>query len=253
MKTKKYFPTEKVVIITGGAGQLGSMMCKHFDELFNLVYMADLSKELCESKIKELSLKNTRALELDITSINSIKRGFRQVMKEQGRIDILVNNAGIAVFTSFEERTPEEFEKVMKVNLFGTFFCTQEVLKYMVRGNIINIGSVYGVVSPDPRIYGDSGRNSSEIYGATKAGVIHMTKYLAVHIKNKDIKINCISPGGVFNNQKDFFIKNYEAKTPMKRMASPEEIARVTVSICSDAFTYLSGQNIIVDGGFSIW
>jgi NAD(P)-dependent dehydrogenase (short-subunit alcohol dehydrogenase family) len=253
---KEYNPTKKVVIVTGGAGQLGSAFCSEFDRLGNTVVMADLNLEMCESRIKELGLKNAIPLKLDVTDNKNIEEAFAEVVKKFGRIDILINNAGIAVFTPYQTRTFEEFDSVMKVNVYGTFFCAREALKYMEEketGCIINIASLYGIVSSDPRIYGDSGRNSSEVYGASKAGVIQMTKYLAVHVKSKNIRINSISPGGIFNNQKEFFVKNYKSKTPMDRMANETEIASAAISVCADSNSYLTGQNIVVDGGFSIW
>ncbi|TKJ17322.1 short-chain dehydrogenase [Candidatus Woesearchaeota archaeon B3_Woes] len=248
--------TKKVVIITGGAGQLGSSICCHFDELNNKVFMADLDENICKKRISKLGLKNTFPLELDVTNIKSIESAFKKIINKFGRIDILVNNAGISAFTSFEKRTFEEFDKVMKVNLYGTFFCSQRALYYMEKqkkGCIVNIGSVYGVKSPDPRIYGNSGRNSPEVYGASKAGVIQMTRYLAVHVKCKKIRINCVSPGGIFNNQDKKFVKNYINKTPMKKMANEDEIAKTIVFLCSDNSSYITGQNIIADGGFTIW
>ncbi len=246
----------RVVIVTGGAGQLGTSICRHFDMNDNIVIMADLDINICKNRIQELGLKNTYPLEMDVGNINSVRSKISKVFNKYKCIDVLINNAGIAVFTPFEERTYEEFDKVMKVNVYGTFFCTQEVLKYMEKqecGYIVNIGSIYGIISADPRIYGASGRNSSEVYAASKAGVIQMTKYFAVHVKNKNIRVNCVSPGGIFNNQKEFFVKNYEYKTPLGRMAHEDEIAKTIFFLCSDDSSYITGQNIVVDGGFTIW
>jgi len=195
-------------------------------------------------------------LKLDVTNVHSIKTCFDQIAKKYKTIDILINNAGVAVFTPFEKRTFTEFDTVMKVNVYGTFFCSQYALQHMEKqrsGCIINIGSIYGVVSPDPRVYGKSGRNSSEVYGASKAGVIQITKYLAVHVKCKDIRINCISPGGIFNFQSDDFVKNYVQKTPMGRMGKEKDIVGVIEFLSSDKASYITGQNIVIDGGFSIW
>jgi NAD(P)-dependent dehydrogenase (short-subunit alcohol dehydrogenase family) len=247
---------DKTVVVTGGAGQLGSSICSHFDKLKNNTVMADLDIKICKKRINELGLKNTTPIQLDVTNIDSIEAAFKQVVEKFGRIDVLINNAGIGVFTPFEDRTFEEFDKVMKVNLYGTFFCSKTALKYMEKqksGAIVNIGSVYGIISSDPRIYEDSGRNNSEVYGASKAGIILMTKYLAVYVKSKNIRINCVSPGGIFNNQKDFFVKNYENRTPLGRMANEDEIAKVVLFLCSDDTSYITGQNIIVDGGFTTW
>lgn len=248
-------PKNKIIIVTGASGQLGSEICKQLDEE-NTVIMSDINIQLCEKKIEELSLKNTKPLELDVTNQNSIKIAMKKVVDQFGRIDILINNAGIAVFTPMEKRTFEEFDKVMKVNVYGTFFCTQEVLKYMESnksGRIVNIASHYGIVSPDPRIYGDSGRNSSEVYGASKAGIIQMTKYMAVHVKSKNITVNSVSPGGIFNHQKEFFIKNYESKTPLQKMATEDQIVSGIIFLCSEGASYVNGHNLVIDGGFSIW
>ncbi len=247
---------KKVVIVTGGAGQIGSAICRSFDGDNYIVVMADLEITNIKDKIDKLNLKNTVPLILDVTDLNSIESGFKNIYDTYGSIDILINNAGIAVFTPFEKRTIKEFDRVMRVNVYGTFFCSKEALRYMEqqeKGIIVNIGSIYGIVSADPRIYGDSGRKSSEVYAASKAGIIQMTKYLAVHVKNKNIRINCVSPGGVFNNQKEFFVKNYEYKTPMGRMAHENEIARVIKFLCLDDASYITGHNLVVDGGFAIW
>lgn len=249
-------PTDKVIIVTGASGSIGTYICQLFDVLKNKVVMADIDYEMCNKKINVLSLKNSIPIRMDITDLKSIKSGFKEIHERYGRIDILINNAGVAVFSPFESRTFEEFDKVMKVNVYGTFFCSQEALSYMVKQNsgcIVNIGSIYGVVSADPRIYGDSGRNSSAVYAVSKAGVIQMTRYLAVHARNKNIRVNCISPGGVFNNQEGSFIKKYKNKTILDRMASEDEIAKVVRFICSNEASYITGQNIIVDGGYTIW
>ena len=126
-------------------------------------------------------------------------------------------------------------------------------MKDQKSGKIVNIGSIYGQVSSDERIYGASGRNNSEVYSATKAGVIHMTKYMATHFGRYDIQTNCISPGGIFNNQSKEFIDNYCYKTPLNRMGCADDLQSTLLYLISDASTYTNGQNISVDGGFVAW
>jgi NAD(P)-dependent dehydrogenase (short-subunit alcohol dehydrogenase family) len=256
MQPESMWVDDAVVVVTGGGGQLGSSLCERFDSLGNTVVMADIDVDACERQIEQLSLENTRALELDVSDPKSIRTGFESIHEKFGGPDVLVNNAGIAVFTPFEERTLEEFDDVMRVNVYGTFFCTQVAQRYMQKtggGSIVNVGSIYGVESPDPRIYGDSGLDSSAVYGASKAAVIHMTKYMAVHLADRDIRVNAISPGGIFANQDDYFLKNYREKVPLGRMAREEDIVDVVVFLAADSARYITGQNIVVDGGFTAW
>ena len=122
-----------------------------------------------------------------------------------------------------------------------------------INGSIINIGSIYGIVSGDPRIYNKNDRKTAECYGASKAAIIHMTKYFAVHLAEVSIRVNCISPGGVFNNQGEDFVKNYSYRTPMGRMAHDTEIADTAIFLASDESSYITGQNITIDGGWTSW
>ena len=149
----------------------------------------------------------------------------------------------------------------MNVNLKGTFFCIQEYLKRRrgnsaLRGSIVNVASHYGVISPDPRIYTDCDRRNSEIYGATKAGIIQMTKYFAVHAVEFGVRVNAISPGGIRNPedpQGEDFQKHYAFRCPLGRMAETREIVGPVIFLLSPAADYITGQNIIVDGGMTSW
>lgn len=256
MRPDSLWIEDSVIIVTGGAGRLGSALCERFDELGNTVVMADVDVDGCETTIESRSLSNTNPLELDVTDPDSIRTGFESVVEEFGSIDVLVNNAGISVFTPLEERTLQEFDDVMKVNVYGTFFCTQVAQEIMAGdsgGSIINVGSIYGVESPDPRIYGDSGLNNSEVYGASKAAVIQMTQYMAVHLAPKDIRVNCISPGGIFAGQDDYFLENYRDRVPVGRMAREDDLVDVAVFLAADSAGYITGQNLVVDGGLTAW
>jgi NAD(P)-dependent dehydrogenase (short-subunit alcohol dehydrogenase family) len=162
----------------------------------------------------------------------------------------------MGVYTPFESRTEEELDEVIDLNLKATILVSKaaaESMKSQKSGAIINFGSIYGVTTPDFRIYGDSGRNSSEIYGATKAGVIHFTKYLAAYLAPYCIRSNAISPGGVFNHQDPDFVKKYEYKTPLARMATSADLIGTILFLSSDDAQYITGQNIAVDGGFTVW
>lgn len=259
MHVQKLFGLKgKVAVVTGGAGQLGTQIAEALFEAGGNVVIGDLNLLECQRKAKTISRNNPRCigLELDVTKKESVKKMTALVVKKFGRIDILINNAGIAVFTPFERRKLNEFNKVIKVNINGVFLCSQIVSKQMIKqkeGNIINIGSIYGIVSPDPRIYADSGRNSSEVYGITKAGIISLTRYLAVHLAKYNIRVNCISPGGIFNKQSPEFVENYCSETPLGRMGNEDDIKGAVVYLASKASDYVTGHNLTVDGGWTVW
>ena len=246
--------SNKVAVVTGAAGQLGSVLCNAFQQAGTKTVSLDLNIE------NNLNGK-IDYYKLDITNKQEIREVFGAIIKKYGSIDILVNNAGVTTFESFEQRPEESFDMVMDVNLKGTFFCIQEYVnlvdKYRLPGgSIINIGSIFGVVSPDFRNYTDCDRRNSEVYGATKAGVIQMTKYFAVHLAERNIRVNAVSPGGIFNPkapQGENFVKSYSFRCPAKRMANDDEMIGAVLYLSSDAASYTTGQNIIVDGGLSCW
>ena len=236
----------KIAILTGANGNLGSNFLRSLRELDYFIYAVD--KEIGEIKAEEF----VESVQLDITDEKKVKDFYSTISS----LDLLVNNAGVGVFTPFEERTADEFKMVTDVNLLGTFLMAQGAVKIMKKqnfGKIVNLGSIYGVKSSDERIYGDSGRNNSEVYSVTKAGVIQLTKYMAAHFGKYNIQTNCISPGGIYNGQSNGFVTNYEYKTPSGRMGCPEDITNAFEFLCSRSSDYINGQNIIVDGGFTAW
>lgn len=254
---EKLFALEgKIVVVTGAAGQLGQTFCKAFEEAGCRVYGVDAT-------IKERKLFVSPYVtykQLDIIDKKAVNVFFDDLYHQNSHVDVLVNNAGVSVFEPFEERSEESFDWVMDVNLKGTFHC---IRAYAMRakaakhdGSIVNIGSIYGVVSPDPRIYTDCYRKSSEVYGATKAGIIQMSKHFSVHLAEQNIRVNCVSPGGIFNPiapQGADFVKKYSARCPMGRMANAEDIVGAVIYLSSQTAAYVTGQNIIVDGGLSCW
>lgn len=236
----------KKAIVTGANGQLGRAFVEALIGQGYFVYAVDLNIE----KIK--NSKNLHPVELDITNEILVHKFFSSVQD----LDVLINNAGIGVFSPFENRTAKEFKKVMEVNLLGVFLMCQSSIKIMKNssgGKIINIASIYGSTSSDERIYGDSGRNNSEVYSATKAGVISLTKYMATHFGKYNIQTNSISPGGIFNNQSEDFVSNYEYKTPMQRMGNVQDLISTMLYLISEDTTYTNGQDIAIDGGFLAW
>ncbi|MDO6709376.1 SDR family oxidoreductase [Aliiglaciecola sp. 2_MG-2023] len=236
----------KKVILTGANGQLGRSYIQVLMKTGFHVIAVDTNIE------NLVPTENLDIVELDITNASDVTHFYEKIED----IYALVNNAGIGVFTPFENRTPEEFMSVLEVNLLGTFLMCQGAIKNMKNrqeGKIVNIGSIYGVVSSDERIYGQSQRNNSEVYSMSKAGVIQLTKYMAAHFGKHNIQTNTLSPGGTFNNQSKDFVYNYEQKTPMGRMASPEDLHSALLFLLDEKSNYVNGQNIVVDGGFTSW
>ena len=249
----------KIAMVTGSVGQLGRRFCRYLASEGASVWVTDLDKAACQTVVEQISTSETthHALSLDVSDPASVKTGLQEIQRVSGRLDILINNAGIGVFTPFEERAFDDFMQVLKVNTGGTFLCIQQASRLMrdlgTPGSIINIGSIYGVVSSDPRIYTDCNRMNSECYSASKAGIIMMTRYFSVHLAPYGIRVNCISPGGIFNNQGNDFVDNYSGGTPMARMGNEEELCGAVGFLASTDSSYVTGQNLVVDGGRLAW
>lgn len=251
--------TDRVALVTGACGQLGRQFVQALAEAGARVVLCDIAKRPVLALAKhyaEVYRSPMLGLSMDVTRPVSIEAGLRQVKRWAGSLDILVNNAGMGLFTPWESRTEKEANRIIDLNIKGVLWCTKIFSRFMRqcrRGSIINIGSIYGLVSADPRIYGKSGRNSAELYAATKGGVIQMTRYMAVHLAPYNIRVNSITPGGVFQHQEKAFVKKYADKTPLHRMAQEDELNGAVVFLASEASSYVTGHNLVVDGGFTAW
>jgi len=256
MKLEELFNiNEKVFLITGAYGRLGKKLCKFLIENGAIIIAVGRN----DKKLKDLKdeLKNIHIFKTDIGNSDEIVSLWKQLKNTFKKIDILINNAAINIPSKFEDLTEEEWDRIMSINLKGIFLmCREGVNTDLLKGgsSIINISSIYGIVSPDKRIYGDSGLNCSLTYAASKSGVIQLTRYLATNLADKLIRVNCISPGGIFNNQPEFFYKNYIKKTPMGRMGKEEDLFGAIAFLSSDkASGYITGENLVIDGGFTVW
>jgi NAD(P)-dependent dehydrogenase (short-subunit alcohol dehydrogenase family) len=248
----------RVAIVTGGSGQLATGFAEALHSAGARLILADLETAGAEKTCERLDAGGTTAVALkaDVSVRGEVRAMVDRTLQLFGRVDILVNNAGIACFSPFEMRTDEEFDRVLDVNLKGIFLCAQQSAAAMAAsggGVMINIGSIYGVVAADPRIYGRSGRNSSEVYAASKGGVVAITRYLSVYLAPKNIRVNCLSPGGVFNDQDPFLVEKYSEHTPMGRMATADDLKGAMLFLASDASRYVTGHNLVVDGGWTAW
>ena len=237
----------ETVVLTGAAGQLGKCFALNLAKEGYRVLATDVNN------LEALpSHPNIETAILDV----SCETDVISLFKSLGQLYAVVNNAGIGVFTPFEDRTVEEFMAVTNVNSLGTFLLCREAIKKMKLqgcGKIVNIASMYGVISSDPRIYGVSGRNNSEVYSMTKAGIIQLSRYIAANYAHYNIQANSISPGGVFNEQSEDFLNAYISRNPTRKMAQPEQIFCTLRFLLSNSSNYVNGQNIIVDGGHSLW
>ena len=255
---------DDVVYVTGAAGQIGRHLSKDLLNLGAKVIMIDNSKKRLESFLSDSNLdeRNYLACEVDISNLLEVKESIKKGFKKFGKINMQVNNAGASIFSPWYERSQEELDLTIDVNLKGTFYCISELLKAAYQENIetsiVNVASHYGLIAPDPRIYRDLNRRNSEIYGATKAGIIQLTKYFATNalMDGYSSRINAIAPGGVFNssNPQGFeFIQEYASRVPMKRMANTKEIVNPIIFLLSSSASYINGTTLVVDGGMSCW
>ena len=265
----------KTSIVTGGTGLLGQEFCKTLAEAGSAVVILDINKQKLlevETSLKSAGYR-ALAIETDITDPRSVKEMAEQVTATFGSIDVLVNSAaldpkfdpdavnkGIAP-GAFEEYPLDQWNAALNVNLTGTFLMTQAVCKQMVKqgkkGSIVNICSTYGLNGPDQRIYrkadGSQPAFKPVYYTTTKAGIVGFTKYLAAYYMGTEIRVNMLTPGGVYNGHDELFEKNYSAKTILGRMARKDEMNGALLFLASDASSYMTGNNVIVDGGWTAW
>ncbi|OXS79282.1 SDR family oxidoreductase [Domibacillus enclensis] len=261
----------KTAIVTGGGGILGKHFCSGLAEAGANVAVVDVnieSAELVASEINEFYQGHAIAIQCDVANEQSVEQMVNEVKSVFGEINILHNNAAgkssnlNAFFTEFEHYELSQWKEIMNTNLDGMFLVAKHVGGLMKKqgkgGSIIQTSSIYGVLAPDPRIYEgsyylDHEINTPAIYSASKAGVIGLTKYLATYWSKEGIRVNAITPGGVESGQNETFKQKYSHRIPLGRMALPHEMVGALIFLSSDASTYITGQNIIVDGGLSAW
>ena len=265
MNMRKVFDfSNRVIVITGAAGLLGSEYADGFCQAGGNVVLADKNFEKCKKLAAKLEKKygvKSLPIKLDVTNPNSIKKMVAHITKKFSKIDVLVNNAiypeiGKIKKTKFEDFPLDVWKKGIDVNLTGMFLCSQQIGKIMKKqknGVIINISSIYGIKGPDQRIYGKTKIIKSALYATTKGAVINFTKYLASYWNRTGIRVNTLSLGGVEENQDRDFKKKYSDKTMIGRMAKKDEYVGALLFLSSDASSYMTGSNLVIDGGWSAW
>jgi len=261
--------TDRAAMVTGGAGLLGAEFCRTLAGAGASVAVADLDRTGAGAVADGLRGMPgaARAVELDVTRPESVQRAVGEVVGAFGRLDILVNCAALDPkfdpsqagrhTNAFEDYPLESWNQALAVNLTGLFLCSQAAGRQMLAqgsGVIINICSTYGLVGPDQRIYerpGQPAQFKPVYYSVTKAGVLGLTRYLATYYAGKNVRVNALTPGGVFNDHDETFVRQYAARTVLGRMAHKDEMNGALLFLASQASSYMTGANLVVDGGWT--
>jgi len=269
----KFNMTGKVAIVTGGIGLLGSEFCRTLAEAGAAVIVADLNGAAAEEQALALTNTGYHAMpcEVDVTRPESVQAMVEKAVKAFGGLDVLVNSAALDPkfdpqhqsaqgANAFETYPLESWNQALNVNLTGLFLCCQAAVKAMQArgsGSLINICSTYGLVGPDQRIYERPGQTTHQYkpvyYSVTKAGVLGLVHYLATYYAGTSIRCNALTPGGVYNNHDETFVRNYSARAVMGRMAHRDEMNGALLFLASEASSYMTGANLVVDGGWTAW
>jgi 2-deoxy-D-gluconate 3-dehydrogenase len=258
-------------IVTGGAGLLGAEFCRTLAGAEASVAVLDLDREKAESVAGAIQRAGGRGLAIgaDVTDAASMAKAVARAEAELGPVTILVNSAALdpkfdpghqgTDSQAFEEFPLALWERALRVNLTGVFLATQAVVPSMLRrgrGSIVNICSTYGLVGPDQRLYeraGEPARFKPVHYSVAKAGLLGFTRYLAAYYAGRNIRVNALTPGGVFQDHDDEFVARYSSRTLLGRMADKSEMNGALLFLASDASSYVTGSNLVVDGGWTAW
>jgi 2-deoxy-D-gluconate 3-dehydrogenase len=265
----------RVALVTGGAGLLGRRYCTALLEQGARIVVGDLDGERAAVLASELGTEDVLGTQLDVADEASVHATVEAAKEKFGRLDILVNNAALTVrggsqalqpsdyFARFEDYRRAVWDEAVAVNLTGMVLCAQAAGRQMLQqggGVIVNISSTYGVVAPDQRLYegvtspyADTGFNTPVSYAVTKTAVLGLTRYLATYWGRQNIRVNALTPHGVYDGHDEAFVTNFVARSPMGRMARNDEYRGALLFLVSDASSYMTGTNLIVDGGWTAW
>ena len=266
----------RVAIVTGGAGLLGAQFCRTLAQAGAQVVIADVDRTAAEDLAQVMSDAGHLAIAVptDVADPESVQGMLAAALKAFGRLDILVNSAALdpkfdprhaankanpSGLGAFEDFPLPAWEQALRVNLTGAFLCCQACVQPMLKqggGVIVNLSSIYGLAGPDQRLYqrpGQPPRYKPVYYSVTKAGILGLTRYLATYYAGRNIRANALTPGGVFNGHDEAFVQAYSARAVIGRMAEKDEMNGALLFLASDASAYMTGANLVVDGGWTAW
>jgi NAD(P)-dependent dehydrogenase (short-subunit alcohol dehydrogenase family) len=266
----------RVAIITGGVGLLGAQFCRTLAQAGAKVVVADINQLAGEGLARDLVAEGYPAIAVrtDVTDPVSVQEMVAAAVKAFDRLDILVNSAALdpkfdpqqvanelthSGSGAFEDFPLAAWEQALAVNLTGAFLCCQAGVQPMLKqggGVIVNLSSIYGLTGPDQRVYQQPGqppRYKPVYYSVTKAGILGLTRYLATYYAGRNIRANALTPGGVYNGHEDSFVQAYSARAVLGRMAEKDEMNGALLFLASDASAYMTGANLVVDGGWTAW
>jgi len=254
----------RVAVITGGAGRLGQAFGETLAELGATVVLFDIAGEKAVASASELQSRfraTVSGLAVDVTSESEVNDAVAAVRRDHGRIDILVNNAAYAPSglpadgLELAEQSLEQWDAQTNVLVRSTFLVTRactEALAASPFASVVNIASIYGLVGPVRSLYEGTTMGNPAYYAAAKGGVVQLTRYLATLLAPR-VRVNCIAPGGILTDQPEVFRERYHARTPLGRMAAPEDVKGALAYLASDLAAYTTGQILAVDGGWTAW
>jgi NAD(P)-dependent dehydrogenase (short-subunit alcohol dehydrogenase family) len=248
----------RIALVTGGSGRYGRDISTALAEAGAHVIIASRDLSHCEAFAEELRARQLKASagRIDLRDETSIHDLARAIQIGFGELHILFNNAVLSRRGAFPDQTADDWRETLDANAAGLFIACRTFGEIMVKqagGSIVNVSSIYGMVGPDLRINEGTEMVNSPSYTFAKGGIIAFTRYLATCFAPQGIRVNCISPGGLYNGQSDLFVQNYCRRTPMGRMACGNDIKGASVFLASDASEYITGQNLAIDGGWTAW